>query len=127
MKNSRISWTHHSFNPWWGCVKVSPACEHCYAESTAKWRGHNVWGKDAPRRFLSESYWRQPFVWDHEAQMAKVRHRVFCASMADVFEERAELYSWREKLWNTIGSTPFLDWLLLTKRPENIRRMIPSA
>lgn len=124
-KNSSIEWTHHTFNPWWGCVKVSPACQHCYAESFAKRIGQDVWGGNAPRRFFGEEKWKEPLQWNAEAVADGERKRVFCASMADVFEERGDLNPWREKLWNLINQTPMLDWLLLTKRPENIGKMVP--
>jgi protein gp37 len=124
-KDSKIEWTHHTFNPWWGCTKVSPGCKHCYAEAWAKRVGSNVWGLKAGRRELSESYWKQPFAWNEEAKQRKVRARVFCASMADVFEDRRDLDSKRAKLWPIIEATPWLDWLLLTKRPENVLQFAP--
>jgi protein gp37 len=124
-KNSRIEWTTHTFNPWWGCVKVSPACKHCYAESWAKRTGQDVWGIGADRRFFGEKHWTEPLQWDVEAAAAGVRARVFCASMADVFEDRRDLDPWREKLWALIAATPNLDWLLLTKRPHLIRNLVP--
>lgn len=124
-KDSRIEWTHHTFNPWWGCVKVSPACKHCYAESWAKRIGLDLWGGRAPRRFFSEVHWREPLKWNREADAVRERRRVFCASMADVFEARAELDPWRERLWSLIEATPALDWLLLTKRPEHVGRCVP--
>lgn len=119
-KNSHIEWTHHTFNPWWGCAKVSPACENCYAEAWAKRVGNKVWGVKAPRRFFGEDHWREPLKWNAEAQRLGVRHRVFCASMADVFENRPDLNEARAKLWTLIEATPMLDWLLLTKRPEHV-------
>lgn len=124
-KNSKIEWTHHTFNPWWGCAKVSAACKHCYAEAWAKRVGAKVWGRSAPRRFFSDEHWRQPLAWNREARAAGASRRVFCASMADVFEARAELDPWREKLWKVIEATPSLDWLLLTKRPERAARCAP--
>jgi len=124
-KNSQIEWTHHTFNPWWGCQKVSPACDHCYAELWAKRMGHSLWGTDSPRRFFSDSHWREPLIWDEEARDSGVRHRVFCASMADVFEHRADLKPQRVRLWELIDKTPNLDWLLLTKRRQNIARIAP--
>jgi protein gp37 len=124
-KDSRIEWTHHTFNPWWGCAKVSPACAHCYAESWSHRLGASLWGRDAPRRFFGRDYWRQPLRWNQEAQEHGERRRVFCASMADVFEPRAELHESRHRLWPLIEQTPSLDWLLLTKRPQNIERMTP--
>lgn len=124
-KHSRIEWTHHTFNPWWGCVKVSPACAHCYAETWANRLGAKIWGRDLPRRFFTDDHWRHPIRWNAEAEKDHVRRRVFCASMADVFEIRAELNPWRTRLWQLIEQTPWLNWLLLTKRPQNIRRMAP--
>lgn len=124
-KNSSIEWTHHTFNPWWGCARVSPACDHCYAETWAKRVGQAVWGAKAPRRFFSDSHWRDPIKWNSEARSDGTRRRVFCASMADVFERRAELNPWRKRLWQLIEQTPHLDWLLLTKRPQNIGGMTP--
>jgi protein gp37 len=126
-KDSGIEWTHHTFNPWWGCVKVSPACAHCYAESWAKRVGMDLWGGKAPRRFFSEKHWRDPLRWNEEADHRGERARVFCASMADVFEPRSELDPWRDRLWALIERTPHLDWLLLTKRPGNIKHVYPWA
>ena len=122
-----IEWTNHTFNPWWGCTKVSPACDHCYAETWAKRTGHNVWGATSPRRVLSDDYWRQPLRWDRDAARVGRRSRVFCASMADVFEPRPslELDSLRQRLWRLVERTPNLDWLLLTKRPHLARRFVP--
>jgi protein gp37 len=124
-RNSQIEWTHHTFNPWWGCSKVSPACDNCYAELWAKRTGHQVWGTGATRRFFSDSHWNEPIAWNEEARTARRRARVFCASMADVFERRAELNPQRERLWRLIEGTPWLDWLLLTKRPQNVDSMVP--
>jgi protein gp37 len=124
-KDSEIEWTNHTFNPWWGCEKVSPACSNCYAEAWAKRVGCNVWGKGAERRFFGEKHWNEPLVWNADAKRKKNRPRVFCASMADVFEARDDLNSVRTKLFNLIADTAQLDWLLLTKRPENIGKMVP--
>lgn len=124
-KDSAIEWTHHTFNPWWGCTKVSPGCKHCYAETWAKRVGQDVWGPKAERRELSDAYWRQPLAWNAQALRAGKRARVFCASMADVFEDRRDLDARRERLWRLIDATPMLDWLLLTKRPQNVARLAP--
>jgi protein gp37 len=126
VKDTKIAWCDHTFNPWWGCTKVDALCKHCYAESLAKRRGQPVWGADAPRRAMSDDHWKQPAKWNREAERAGVRARVFCASMADVFEVHAtaEVNAWldsqRLRLAQLIDATPWLDWLLLTKRPENI-------
>lgn len=122
-ENSKISWTDHTFNPWWGCVKVSPACDNCYAESFSKRVGENVWGLDAPRRFFGDKHWNEPLKWNRTALADFGRPaRVFCASMADVFEVRPELAPHRERLWTLIGDTPHLLWNLLTKRQDQINK-----
>lgn len=124
-KDSKIEWTHHTFNPWWGCTKVSDGCKNCYAEGFAKRTGHAVWGDAAPRRFFGDKHWDEPLKWNSEAEKAGERRRVFCASMADVFEKRDDLEESRKRLQTLISYTQHLDWLLLTKRPENIEDLWP--
>jgi len=124
-KNSKIEWTHHTFNPWEGCEKVSPACANCYAETWSNRWGKDLWGADKPREFRSDKYWNEPLKWNSAAEAAGERHRVFCASMSDVFEDRRDLNPHRERLWRLIEATPQLDWLLLTKRPQNVTGLIP--
>lgn len=126
-ENSFISWTHHTFGPWWGCVEVSPACDSCYARTLANRWGFDVWGKDKPRRFFEENHWNDPRKWDAKAKKQGKRARVFCASMADVFEDRRDLDPWRLKLWKLIEETPNLDWMLLTKRADCIKQMLPAT
>ena len=129
MQNSAIEWTDHTWNPWWGCIKVSPGCEHCYADTLAHRYGFNVWGpsKTTSRRMMSENYWKQPRKWNKEAAAAGIRLRVFCASMADVFEDHPQLTEPRARLFDLISECSALDWLLLTKRPENIKPMLIEA
>jgi protein gp37 len=119
----------YTFNPWWGCLKVSPGCEHCYADALARRYGFDVWGpaKTTSRRMMSENYWKQPRKWNKDAEADGVRRRVFCASMADVFEDHPDVEAARKRLFNLILETPNLDWLLLTKRPENILRFLPET
>ncbi len=125
--NSKIEWTDHTFNPWVGCSKISPACAHCYAEAWAKRSGLVKWGDSAERRRTSASNWRQPLKWNKEAKQVGERRRVFCASLADVFEDHSTIKSgWRADLGRLILDTPNLDWLLLTKRPENVMRLAPD-
>jgi len=126
-----IAWAHHTFNPWWGCVEVSAACDHCYARDFSKRLGLDVWGKDAPRRFFDDKHWDLPMRWNRKAERAGERRRVFCASMADVLETREDvvgrqLAEARQRLWFIIAHTPALDWLLLTKRPQNYARVVPT-
>lgn len=126
--NSKIEWTHHSWNPWRGCCHVSPGCDHCYAERQAKRnpKALGQWGKDAPRVIAAEAHWKLPFRWNRAAEEAEISQRVFCASLADVFEDRPDLEEPRRRIFATIDQTPWLDWLLVTKRPHNIRRMWPA-
>jgi protein gp37 len=125
-----ITWTDHTFNPWHGCMKVSAGCQNCYALSFSERTGHgNIWGPAAttPRRFFSDEHWREPTRFNAAAREAGVRRRVFSASMADVFEDHPDVGPHRARLWQTIEATDYLDWQLLTKRPENVTRMVPCS
>ncbi len=123
--DSKIEWTDHTFNPWWGCTKVSAACENCYAEAFAGRFGHDCFGPAAARRFFGEKHWREPIRWNAAAAAAGRPALVFCGSMCDVFERRAGLDKHRHRLWELIEQTPDLRWMLLTKRPENVWQMVP--
>lgn len=128
-RNSKIEWTDASFNPWWGCSRVSPACAHCYAEAFAHRLNFDVWSRHdghGERRTFSDSHWLAPVAWNAAAQASGSPVRVFCASMADVFEDHPTANVERPKLWDLIRDTPWLDWQLLTKRPQNIARMLPD-
>lgn len=126
--NSAIEWTDHTFNPWTGCTNISPGCDNCYAEAWSKRSGHVKWG-NSPRKRTTDSYWKAPSIWQSKANQFAATHgrrqRVFCASLADVFDNQADPM-WREELFALIRKTPSLDWQLLTKRPQNIRKMLPS-
>lgn len=127
-ENSKISWTHHTFNCWWGCTKVggSPACEHCYAETWAKRTGFEIWGDDKRRRYFDgDKHWLEPLKWDKSAGAAGELHRVFCSSMADWAEGRTEQTPYLKKLWDLILLTHNLNWLMLTKRPQLIPKLCP--
>lgn len=131
--NSKIEWTDHTFNPWEGCQKVSPGCDHCYAETrNARFAGGSAinWGPGAPRRRTSYTNWNQPKRWNDQAGAFLAEHgrrqRVFCASLADVFDNAVDA-AWRADLFALIQHTPELDWLLLTKRIGNVQAMLPEA
>ena len=124
-ENSAIEWTHHTFNPWEGCQRVGPGCDNCYAEARdVRFTGGYHWGPGAPRRRTSAANWRNPLRWNREAAASGTRPRVFCASLADVFDNAVDP-AWRHDLWALIAATPNLDWMLLTKRPGNIAKMLP--
>lgn len=147
--NSKIEWCHHTFNPWIGCTKVSPGCANCYAEQSTPARvmradGHETWGKGATRSLTSEVNWKQPLKWNREAAAAwenweaavnaragdsgpmPQRPRVFCASLADWLDEEVPI-EWLARLMELVMMTPHLDWLLLTKRPQNWETRITAA
>lgn len=124
-EGTTIAWCDHTFNPWWGCANVSPGCVNCYAHTWAKRIGFDLWGAKGDRRTFPEKHWREPLAWNAAAQRAGECRRVFCASMADVFEDHPALPPERAKLWPLIEATPWLDWLLLTKRIENVSGMVP--
>lgn len=149
VENTKIEWADHTFNPWIGCTKVSTGCDHCYAEFSFAKRFKTVqWGANQPRKRTSTQYWQAPLKWEKEAH-AKIkaytdfaaqhkltdeemmnrgfikptRPRVFCASLADVFDNNAP-DEWRADLFKLIHETPYLDWLLLTKRIGNAAPML---
>jgi protein gp37 len=128
-ENSAISWTDHTHNPVMGCMKVSPGCKNCYAEKliTNRMGKPNLWGPNSDRQITSAANWRKPLTWNKQAVAEGRRYRVFCASLADVFEDHPV---WNEtarpRLFELIKQTPMLDWQLLTKRPENIQGFLPE-
>ena len=124
-ETTNISWCDSTFNPWIGCTEVTPGCDNCYARVLdARW-GHSHWGKGAPRKIMSDDYWKQPLKWDKAARAAGVKHKVFCASMADVMDDEAPAGQ-RQRLWDLINQTPNLIWQLLTKRPQRYMRFLPT-
>lgn len=129
-ENSKIEWTDHTFNPWIGCTKVSPACDHCYAEAWDRRfavSGHAMrWGAHAQRTRTSAANWRKPLQWNAQAAREGRRFRVFCASLADVFDNQVPA-QWRISLLSLILQTPHLDWLLLSKRIGNAAEMLEQA
>jgi protein gp37 len=124
-----IEWCHHTFNPWRGCIKVSPGCQHCYAETISKRNPQvlGIWGPNGTRPVGNAAYLRQPYKWNKAAQEAGGRRRVFCGSLMDWLEDRRDLDEPRAHLFKTISETPYLDWLLLTKRPENWHNLLQRA
>lgn len=127
MAETRISWAKYTFNPVWGCSKVSEGCRHCFAEAVALQRspGQGLWQRDGRRKLQGATYWNKPLAWNAAAEKAQRRERVFCGSMCDVFENHETLIVERRKLWPLIEATPWLDWLILTKRAVNLPSMAP--
>lgn len=135
MALTNIAWCTYTFNIAWGCVKVSPGCKNCYAENLADngrmaYRAGGeivgVWGEDRPRRTFGPKYWNQPLKWARLAQKNSVREKVFCSSMTDVFIDDETIAAELVNLWPLIKETPWLDWMLLTKRSGRIAQCLPD-
>lgn len=126
-KNTAIEWCDHTFNPWWGCSHASAGCDHCYAREVARRFSDRPCWDNAPRKLFGDRHWNEPRRWNKTAAKAGVRHKVFCGSMCDVLEETVGLLEVRRQLFGLIDETPQLDWLLLSKRPENASRLLPSS
>lgn len=125
-QETSISWCHSTFNLWWGCTRVqgSPACTNCYADTWATRCGFKIWDNDQ-RRYFGDKHWNEPHGWDQKAALAGVRKRVFCMSMGDWAEGRPEQAPHLQRLWQLVPMTPNLDYLMLTKRPQLIKRLCP--
>lgn len=122
-ENSKIEWTDHTFNPWIGCTKISPGCKHCYAERLAQRYRWTKWGYGESRRLASDAYWSKPLKWNSQAIDSGTRPRVFCASLADVFDQEVP-DEWRDRLFDLIYRCSALEWLILTKRPKFANRWL---
>jgi protein gp37 len=123
-ERTQIPWCYHTMNWWIGCTRVSEACENCYAEEQEDHRFHRAQWGDHPRYRTSPSKWREPFAWDRKAREAGEQRRVFTNSLSDFFDNQVPA-EWRTEAWENIRRCDHLDWLILTKRPQNIRKMLP--
>lgn len=122
-----IAWTDHTFNPWMGCEKISEGCRHCYAEALTKNRmGLTLWGPGGRRQVTSRENWKNPLKWNQQASEEGRPHKVFCASLCDVFEDHPTAADTRPRLWDLIRQTPNLMWQILTKRPHRIAECLPA-
>ncbi len=119
-ETTAIDWTDHTFNPWWGCTVVNEDCYNCYAMNTSKRYGFDLWGPGKAKRTFGDKHWNEPVKWNRQAEKDGRPHRVFCASMADVFDVDGP-ESERKRLFTLIAATPMLQWQILTKRPERMR------
>ena len=128
-ENSGISWTDHTFNPWLGCTNVGPGCDHCYAEKLVTTRLGVGWGPGAPRRRTKPGNWAKVRKWHREADAFKAQHghypRVFAASLADIFDNEVD-QAWRDDFFALVKETPKLQWLIVTKRIRNVKKMLPA-
>ncbi len=132
MSKTTIEWTEYTFNPWWGCTKISEGCAKCYAETFSRRVGFAeggskfpIWGDSAERRFFGDKRWAEPLRWNAAAEKLGVMHRVFCGSMCDILEDREDVVDARKRAFALVEDTPNLLWLFLTKRPENAGSMLP--
>lgn len=129
-ESTLIAWCDCTFNPWIGCVQISPGCDNCYAEVSTPSRTMRIlWGAHEPRKRTSDGNWNLPLRWNRQHDRFYAQHgrrrRVFCASLADVFDNQVDP-QWRDDLWALVRATPNLDWLMLTKRIGNVNKMLPS-
>lgn len=148
MAETTIEWTKRirygwhipgfTFNAWIGCEKVSQGCKNCYASvdtfaRVSKSRGLPLWGPDSTRHKTSAANWKEPLRWAKKARKATeivgfdVRPAVFAQSLSDTFEDRRDLDAWRRELFDLIGATPELDWILVTKRIDKVIEMVPAS
>lgn len=123
-----IQWAHDSVNFWWGCARVSPGCRKCYAAGIAARlsRGRATWGQHGLRWLRYEEALATLARLEARAERSGERRRVFVNSMADTFEDRPDLDCARAVLFSAAAFVPHLDLLLLTKRPQNVRRLVPA-
>jgi protein gp37 len=132
-ENSGVSWTDDTFNPWWGCSKISPACTHCYAETWAArmgWTG--IWAPNPlQRRTFGEKHWKEPLAWNARAGREGMPRKVFCGSMCDIFEDLPShvpgIAQARAQLYGLVEVTDWLTWLFLSKRIHNACQMLPAS
>lgn len=125
-ETTKIPWCDKTFNCWIGCQKVSPGCQNCYAEArSVRFKESHLWGKDGKRRRTSKANWNLPHKWNRQAEAKGIRYKVFCASLADVFDNKVP-QEWRDDLWALIKATPHLDWIIVTKRISNAKKMLPA-
>ncbi len=128
-ENTTIQWCDHTWNPWRGCARVSPGCDHCYAEALSRRNPAvlGVWGEDGTRPQGNAAYWRLPYRWDRTAERDGARHKVFCGSLMDIWEDRPDLLEPRRRVLWTAYECQCLDFLFLTKRPQNIGMLLRAA
>ncbi len=118
-QNSKIGWTDHTHNFWWGCHKVSEECRFCYIDGIMRRGGYEPF--KGPMRTKN---WDNPSRWQRQAERSGMRLRVFTCSMSDFFHPGAD--NWRDEAWRVIRDCDRLDWLILTKRPELIEDRLPQ-
>lgn len=126
-ETSGISWTDSTMNFWIGCTKVSPACDNCYAErDNGRFNWVSGWGPGVPRKRTSIANWNRPYKWNEAAKESGKRPRVFASSLSDFFDNEVP-EEWRADAWEVVRETPYLHWIILTKRIGNARKMLPEG
>ena len=130
---TEIAWTDATWNPWIGCQKISPGCQSCYAAVDTAARAHRkrgleLWGPPSTTpRHRTTSTWGLPMRLHKRALAAGARTRMFVASLCDIFEAHPMVAPWRSEALALLGTCTGLDVQLLTKRPENVRAMVPPS
>lgn len=124
-ENSKIEWTTHTANFWIGCTEVSAECDNCYARTLAVRYGWAKWGNEHPRHKTKLTQGKLN-AWDKKAGLAGERHRVFVNSLSDTCDAKVP-QDWRDEIVTSAVSTPNLDYLILTKRPQSLCEMFPMV
>ena len=142
-EKTNIAWTNVTFNPIWGCEKVSEACKNCYAESFSGRMGFGTkrpslwnnsketstgkgWSVKSGRRVFGKQRWKKLLDWNKKAKLTGEKVLVFAGSMCDVFEDHQTTSEELKKLWEYIRQTQNFTHQLLTKRPENMLEKLPA-
>lgn len=117
---SKIEWTDATVNFWWGCTKVGPGCDHCYAESFDKRVGGAHWGTGIPRRQIASA----------AHTLAKLNRqggkRVFIQSMSDLFDNDVTP-DWFNQAWMHIHLAKDCRIQIVTKRVSNVEKIIARS
>lgn len=136
-ENSKIEWTDHTVNLWWGCAKVHTGCKNCYAETLSDRFKPGLWGEKAKRE-MKKNCFKDLNKYQKKSKELGKKSIVFIGSMMDIFEDSKELINPTETIEHTgdlrlflfesisENQYPDLIFLFLTKRPENISKMIPQ-
>lgn len=116
-------WPKHSFSPWIGCTRVSPGCQNCHERMGPL--PLDLALDSVTRTPVAESNWGNPRDWNRKGMKAAQKIRAVCGALCDWADDAAPTML-RDRMWAMLRDTPYVDWLLITKRSENISKFLPS-